>query len=60
VATEKGHELLSEHLISTREQLLRLLQLLSPDERRVVGEALAALVRAGPPDEPSGATAVGR
>jgi DNA-binding MarR family transcriptional regulator len=52
-ATEHGHDLVSEHLTSTREQLLRVLHLLSPDERRLVGDALAVLVRASSPAEPS-------
>jgi DNA-binding MarR family transcriptional regulator len=52
VATEKGHDLVTEHLSNTREQLLQFLQRLSPDERRLVSEALAALVRASSPAEP--------
>jgi DNA-binding MarR family transcriptional regulator len=52
VATDKGHDLVTEHLTSTREQLLEFLQLLSSDERRLVGDALAALVRASSPAEP--------
>jgi DNA-binding MarR family transcriptional regulator len=52
VATEKGHDLVTEHLSTTREQLLQFLQRLSPDERRLVSEALAALVRASSPAEP--------
>jgi DNA-binding MarR family transcriptional regulator len=46
VASQKGHELVEEHASSTREQMLGLLEALTPDERRVVGEALTALVRA--------------
>src|SRR3981189_576962 len=49
VATEKGHDLVSEHLTSTREQLLQFVHRLSPDERRLVSDALAALVRASAP-----------
>jgi DNA-binding MarR family transcriptional regulator len=46
VATDKGHDLVVEHLTSTREQLRRLLEVLSPDQRRLVGAALATLVQA--------------
>jgi DNA-binding MarR family transcriptional regulator len=53
VATEKGHALVDEHLSSTREQLRRFLERLAPDERRVVGDALGALVRASTPAEAS-------
>jgi DNA-binding MarR family transcriptional regulator len=60
VATEKGHNLVSEHLTSTREQLLQILQVLNPDERRLVGDALAALVRASSPAERLVAAAVDR
>jgi DNA-binding MarR family transcriptional regulator len=60
IATEKGHDLVTEHLTSTRDQLLRLLRLLSPDERHLVGDALAALVRAGSLADASAGTAVKR
>jgi DNA-binding MarR family transcriptional regulator len=57
VATDQGHDLVTEHLSSTREQLLRFMALLSADERRLVGDALAALVRASSPAAPSGGAA---
>jgi DNA-binding MarR family transcriptional regulator len=46
VATQRGHGLVQEHTSSTHEHVLGLLEKLSPAERKVVGEGLAALVRA--------------
>jgi DNA-binding MarR family transcriptional regulator len=46
-ATDPGHELVTEHFSSTREQLLRILENLNPSERELVAQALEALVRAG-------------
>jgi DNA-binding MarR family transcriptional regulator len=58
VATDQGHDLVVEHLTNTREQLLRMFEGLTPNDRRLVGEALTALVRASQA-EPLPAGAVG-
>ena len=46
-ATDEGHALVTEHFSSTREQLLRILEHLTPTERGLVEQALEVLVRAG-------------
>jgi DNA-binding MarR family transcriptional regulator len=46
MASEKGQELVAEHVTSTREHLLRLLEGLSTEERQLVGDALSTLARA--------------
>ncbi|HET6318625.1 MAG TPA: MarR family transcriptional regulator [Chloroflexota bacterium] len=49
-ATDKGHALVTEHFSSTREQLLRIFEKLTPAQRGVVEQALQALVSAGTAD----------